>query len=209
MRGKWLLAVEREKEILILVTSPVLLFLQRQYAIEDWRWPIFHIVSVSYIFLTPLLFLKLAGVRWRDVGWRIGTWPFRRDVTVLMAVALFLLLSVLASLPAFQEYYLPRKPLNIRDFLFHVFINLGLYFFMWEFFFRGYLLFTLKGRFGASAVIVQALLFTFFHIGKPVLEVVLALPAGLYLGYIAYRCSSFLPAFVIHWMTGVTLLLLV
>lgn len=97
--------------------------------------------------------------------------------------------------------------------LFYFEMAMGFYFFCWEFFFRGFLLFGLqKTRLGSlGAVIVQGLIFTVLHSSwhlhgaKPTLEVLSALPGGLILGAFALRTRSFLYGFLAHWAISVTL----
>lgn len=87
-------------------------------------------------------------------------------------------------------------------------LGMGCYFFCWEFFFRGFLLFGLArarllGNFGA--IVVQAIPFTLLHwsvvpqAAKPMPEIVSAFFGGLALGWLAVRTRSFFYGFLIHW----------
>jgi membrane protease YdiL (CAAX protease family) len=72
-----------------------------------------------------------------------------------------------------------------------------------EFFFRGFLLFGLKKRFGAAAILVQMMPFAIRHVGKPEAEALGCVLSGLYLGYVSYRTNAVWPAFVIHLFANV------
>ena len=89
--------------------------------------------------------------------------------------------------------------MGIRGFVIST-LSFGLFFIFWEFFFRGYMLFSLEKRTGfLIANAIQTVAFTFMHLGKPELEVYSALAGGLIIGWFAWRSKSFLPAFFIHW----------
>ncbi|HIE52940.1 MAG TPA: CPBP family intramembrane metalloprotease [Armatimonadetes bacterium] len=75
----------------------------------------------------------------------------------------------------------------------------GLYFFAWEFFFRGFLLFGLERHYRAQAILLQMVPFALMHIGKPTGEVFSSVIAGLALGWLALRGRSFVPCFLLHW----------
>ncbi|MHC1605728.1 MAG: CPBP family glutamic-type intramembrane protease [Candidatus Methanofastidiosia archaeon] len=71
-----------------------------------------------------------------------------------------------------------------------------------EFFYRGFMLFGLK-EFGKFSIIIQAIPYTFIHLGKPLLEVYYSFFAGAAFGYIDWDSRSILPSFVLHWTTSV------
>jgi membrane protease YdiL (CAAX protease family) len=79
-----------------------------------------------------------------------------------------------------------------------------LYYVAWEFYFRGYLLFSLKKDFGAlSAVLIQTISSCLIHIGKPEGEILGSIPVGILFGIIALRTRSFWYVFVLHAALGV------
>jgi membrane protease YdiL (CAAX protease family) len=132
--------------------------------------------------------------------------------------------------PSFQTYYgntlsqplaignyafarWARPPVNLQGLLYYETV-MGFYFFCWEFFFRGFLLFGLaKLKFinQAGAVFVQALPFTLLHwsliqsASKPPLEIASAFFGGLILGALAVRAKSFFYGFLIHWIVALGL----
>lgn len=70
--------------------------------------------------------------------------------------------------------------------------------FVLEFFFRGFLFFGLVRRMGAGAVLVQMIPYALLYVREPWPAAVAAWPAGFVLGFVAWRCRSFLPAALIH-----------
>jgi membrane protease YdiL (CAAX protease family) len=147
--------------------------------------------------------------------------------------ALFLWLAMLplvffaARLPVFREQYLNGRlaqqlagvgpvfdgaRVHLKALVYYE-LGMGFYFFCWEFFFRGFLLFGLmKTRLGTwGAVAVQALPFMLLHwswqshASKPYLEVLGSLPAAIILGLAAVRTRSFVHGYIAHWGVATTL----
>ena len=72
----------------------------------------------------------------------------------------------------------------------------------WEFFFRGFILFTYTRKFGPDGLWLQAVPFALAHIGKPEIEALSTIFGGFVFGWIAYRTRSFLYPFLIHWFVA-------
>ncbi|MFQ6099010.1 MAG: type II CAAX prenyl endopeptidase Rce1 family protein [Armatimonadota bacterium] len=163
-----------------------------------------HISTVTCLFVAPVIvcvFLLDAGPK--EFGLQNG--DHRVALRYMGAYALVVIPAiVLASrLPSFQRYYPIYRPAaeDVDKWLISV-LSFGVYFFVWEFFFRGYLLFGLAKRFGPYAIIIQTIPFTLVHLGKPEPEVFAAIVAGLALGLMAYHSRSMLPCFILHWFCG-------
>jgi membrane protease YdiL (CAAX protease family) len=81
-----------------------------------------------------------------------------------------------------------------------------LYYAGFEFFFRGYLLSGVGRPLGPrTANVLQAVLATLIHAGRPAGEFAAALPASLAFGWLAQRTGSIWYGTVIHWSIGVSL----
>lgn len=79
-----------------------------------------------------------------------------------------------------------------------------LYYFPWEFIFRGLLFFPIAAALGlVPALAIQTALSTFYHFGHPDSEVFGALGAGFVFGLIAYVTGSFFYTIFIHAVVGV------
>ena len=91
---------------------------------------------------------------------------------------------------------------ELADFLRHVGGQL-VYYVAWELCFRGILLFGLEKRLGfAGANVVQTALSTVAHFGRPLPEVLAAIPAGLAFGGIARSTRSIWYVVIIHLVVG-------
>lgn len=166
---------------------------------------------LSPFILMTLVYLSLkAKPRLSDYGLCLGEFKTWVKV-VLILFALMVPVLVLASrLEAFQRTYpLFRQAKESWSGFLSVQGYFGGYWFAWEFFFRGFMLFGLARRYGApTAILIQAIPFTFLHFGKPELEVYGSFIAGIVLGYVDWRGRSILPSFLLHWMVALSMDLL-
>src|SRR5690606_7929149 len=81
----------------------------------------------------------------------------------------------------------------------------GVQFFCVEFFFRGFMLFTLEERFGMSAVAVMIVPYCMIHFHKPLPEALGAIVAGIVLGWRALRTRSIWGGFLVHIAVAISM----
>ncbi len=181
---------DRHKPWIILGTSAALLIIDRAFTFTTMVFDSLLLFFVVPLAVTLLFFTGSP----RDYGLCPGK---VKTGLILAAGGVFLsflttYLSVRYS-SQIQKHYgqaVVTAPAIIRVFL---------YMTGWEFLFRGYLLFGLKERWGPwRANIVQTILFTLIHIGKPPLETVSCLVSGLLFGYVSLKSESFWPMVIIH-----------
>jgi membrane protease YdiL (CAAX protease family) len=160
------------------------------------------IERVFYYLLAPLLIIFRFRDRPADYGFQWGDW--RRGLLLVGASALvaapFLYLS--ARTPAMTAYYSQAEQAPLE-----VLIVAAVDLFGWEFFFRGFLLFTLARVAGPHAILLQAVPFAMAHLGKPQLETLSTIFGGSYFGYLAWRTRSFVYPFLLHWLVNVLVVL--
>ncbi|GAB4453798.1 MAG: hypothetical protein OHK0029_07280 [Armatimonadaceae bacterium] len=186
----------------------------------------FNLINTAFILWVPLLIVLL--VLRREPG-DFGMTGGEVGKGTVAAIVLFLcflpVILFFAPKPGPQEYYLNwMGPISgsraIRDIywqgnswspggqidvlrLVHHQIVMGFYMFGWEWYHRGFLLWGLRRIMPVwAAVLVQAILFTVLHLGKPVEEVASSFPGGLLMGVLALRFGSFLPCFLLHWLVS-------
>jgi membrane protease YdiL (CAAX protease family) len=88
--------------------------------------------------------------------------------------------------------------------LFHEAV-MGFYMLAWEWFFRGFMLNGLKKIMPiVLAAVLQAGLFCVLHLGKPPIETISSFFGGCLLAFVAIRCKSMLPCFLIHWLISMS-----
>jgi len=121
------------------------------------------------------------------------------------AVVLPVILAA-SQFDSFRAYYPQWKPAGQGGWwLVSYEAGFAVYFFAWEFLFRGFVLFGLKKRFGSAAIVIQTVPFTLAHLGKPEAEVFAAIIAGLALGVMSYRGRSVLPCAFLHWVSALVM----
>ncbi len=73
-----------------------------------------------------------------------------------------------------------------------------LQFFGLEFFFRGFLVHSLKPSLGLYSIFAMTVPYCMIHFGKPPAETVSAIVAGIFLGWLSYRNSSIWIGLILH-----------
>jgi len=189
----------RQQAIIVIVVSTLC------YCLMDYHSP-FHQKTwdgVLFYFAIPLvaiLLLRQNPLKW---GLSVGEWKWTLGLTLAGTAGVSLLLLGAVRLPVFRSYYdlLGPKPGNLWPWIALFAIDM----LVWEFFFRGFMLFGLEPAFGEMAIYVQMIPFAIAHIGKPELETLSSIAGGILIGYMVRRCRSFWPAFLLHTLIGLVM----
>ncbi|NLO05683.1 MAG: CPBP family intramembrane metalloprotease [candidate division WS1 bacterium] len=161
------------------------------------------------LFIVPVLLNKFLLKRsMRDIGFVGGDWRVQLKFAALFGGVTIPAILIASRMGDFQGYY-GQYMWGRHDIpLFVVFqFGWGVYFFAWEFFFRGFLLQVLGERFGTTAIALQTMPFVMMHFAKPELESVAAIIAGMALGWWAWRTRSFIGPWLLHWLCSATMIL--
>ncbi len=208
---RWLLS----RESLLTLLGLALLIMERHDRdfglLHDQHWIFeWHVSTVAYLFVVPVtvLICTRSGAP-GDFGLRWGIARIWGPYLALYFVVVAPVLLMASRIPSVQSYYPQYGQVRVEPRLWApLILSYGCYFFAWEFFFRGFLLFALARRFGAYAIVFQTVPFCLMHLGKPQVEVWAAVVAGLALGLMAYRGKSFLPCAFLHWLCAMEVELL-
>lgn len=165
------------------------------------------VVGCLFVYvLLPAATIKLVfRERLRDYG--LSTRGFWRHLPwyLLLFLPVGIAIIVASNFKGFQtQYPFYKPPVGWTDLLLWEFGYLC-QFFMLEFFFRGFMLNTLKHRFGAYAVLVMVIPYTMIHFQKPIVETFGAILAGTILGVIALRTRSIWGGVVIHCLAAASM----
>ena len=85
-----------------------------------------------------------------------------------------------------------------------------LYYVGWEYLFRGIIYFGTEKKCGVvGAILISTLISALIHtsiggFGKPMIETLSAIPAGIIFGFIAYKTRSIYPTIIIHFLIGLS-----
>jgi membrane protease YdiL (CAAX protease family) len=148
-------------------------------------------------FLIPMAIIVLL---WREnprrYGLALGDWRFGLPVALGAMAVMALVIWILAQWPDFNAYYgnLTRQRPAWR-----LVLDAGVDILAWEFFFRGWLLWSLGRRFGADAIWLQMIPFALMHVWKPELEMLSTIAGGVFFGILAWRTHSFIWGWLLHW----------
>ena len=161
---------------------------------------LFFLVPISLIYLIP-------NSKPSDYGLKLGRIKVGFGCVGVFFLFMLPILFIASKRPTFQSIY-PMYKLAGRstlDFVLYEGAQL-LYFFSWEFFFRGYMLFGLKNKFGPTyAILIQTIPFVILHFGKPQLETIGAIFAGIALGALAISARSVWYGVILHWGVAVAM----
>ncbi len=157
---------------------------------------------LAYLLLPMVAATLTPGMKLRETGIGLGDRRFGLTATVLL-LATFLPVVYLASLtPQFSSHYPLCKAVKGSWTAFLLYeAAYAAYFIAWEYLFRGYLLFSLERSIGKLAAFMTMMPFVIVHYGKPELETLGAIVAGIVLGLVALRARSFWYGAIVH--TGV------
>lgn len=170
---------------------------------------LFYWVSATVLcyLLLPALYIKLVmRQRLRDFGFSLkGTLKHSWIYIGLYSVVLPALV-VVSQTKSFQKTYpfYQNAHLSAFDFLGWEFAY-ALQFLSLEFFFRGFLVHGLKGRFGYYSIFIAVMPYCMIHFGKPLPETLGAIFAGLALGTLSLFTRSIWLGVAIHVSVAVSM----
>jgi len=181
----------------VTIISTLLLMVDNYHVIMPYK----HWDRILLYFIVPLIvILVFFRKNPKEYGFSFGDWKLGLIFTFIGILVMAPIIYFLGrSDPTVQGYY---QPLLLGQ-PWTTFLDL----LGWEFFFRGWLLFTYARRFGPDALWLQAVPFALAHLPKPELETITTIFGGFAFGWIAYRTKSFVYPLLIHWFIGVFIVL--
>ena len=203
------------KETFIFISVAIITFVSMQYASPNFFRRVFDtsddkFFSIIYwfsadgflMFILPLILITLVlKQKPSDFGFRIGDWKFGLKSSLVFVIVMLPVLWVVSGSKSFASAY-PQGGPFVREnmsVLFYYELFVGFYMLAWEFFWRGYMMFGLKEKFGYYAILIQMVPFFILHRGKPEIEIFASIFGGLILGIQAWRANSFIYCFIVHW----------
>lgn len=203
------------REVFIFVSVALITFLSMEYASPNYFRSMFDtsdnkFYSTIYwfsadgflMFILPiiLIFVVLKS-KPSEFGFRIGDPKFGIASSLVFFLIMLPVLWIVSGSESFARAY-PQGGIRIKEnlsILLYYELVVGFYMLAWEFFWRGYVLFGLKEKFGYYAIFIQMIPFFILHRGKPEIEIFASIFAGLILGIQAFRANSFIYCFFLHW----------
>jgi len=157
-------------------------------------------------FLLPVVVIKLSGERLRDQGLALAGLREHAWIYFLCFGVVFVCVIAVSYSEEFASYY-PFYRLANRSWADFVAWELlyAAQFFSLEFFFRGWWLKAGKRAMGSHAIFVMVVPYVMIHFGKPMLETVGAIIAGVVLGTLAMKTRSIWSGFLIHVSVAISM----
>ncbi len=154
----------------------------------------------------PALTLWALRQRVRDYGLRVRGFLDHAWIYALCYIVVLACVIVVSFTDDFSNYY-PFYKLARRSWFDFVAweILYAAQFFSLEFFFRGYWLNACKGTLGSHAIFAMVVPYCMIHFGKPWVEAIAAIIAGIVLGTLAMKTRSIWSGFLIHVSVAVSM----
>lgn len=161
------------------------------------------LVSITFYFIIPAAFVRFVQKRnLRDIGLARSIEP---GFLKLLAVAIAVMLPIVYLMSLTGGFSAKYPFLKISDGTPYVSQTLLIWeliyfvqFFGLEFFFRGFLLHSLKPSLGFYSILAMTVPYTMIHFQKPMAETFAAIFAGIFLGWISYRNGTIWLGLVLH-----------
>lgn len=185
------------KIVAVTVVSTILLMIDHYHKLTPHKY---MDRVILYLVIPLLIILIFFRENPREYGFTFGDWKLGLTYTIigilLMAPVIYYLGHDNAAMKTYYERFLPGLPWT-------TFLDL----IGWEFFFRGWILFSYAKKFGPESLWLQAVPFAMAHIGKPEVETLSTIFGGFAFGWVAWRTKSFVWPFLIHWFIGTFIIL--
>lgn len=175
--------------------------------LDFWQYIYQFILTMIFFFLVPYFIVQYyfkEDFRDYGLGWGKKKWGL---ILVAIFIPILFVVSIYASQDPIMQAEYPLTKLIGTNWLAYIFFEgmYFVYFYAYEVIMRGYLQFGLKRQnmtFKALSLIlvIQTLITTFYHIGKPMSEIILALVMGPILGYAALKLDSIWYGMILHFI---------
>jgi len=182
-----------KKDIVSVLMMVFCLLMIRLFPEENYFQKI--IISVTFLLAIPALYIKIVlKESLKNFGLRIGNWKQGIAWIMLSLAGSFFVIFLLYQYAGMAEkYYVPQN--IIQDFglfVFYEIVIVGFFIALYEFFFRGFIMFSFSEKLGYWAVISQFALFILFLIIMKDFNWTFApyLISAFFAGVIAYKSRS-------------------
>ncbi len=175
-----------------------------------WQYVYQFAATVLLFWLTPYLITKYyLKEDFHSFGLRLN---YNKQALLICAVAYPVVIASTyfsSQDPLIQSEYPLSKLIGTSWGVFMAYQSAYIFYFLaYEIFFRGYLQFGLKSEKAGTKellliILIQTVLTTLFHIGKPTPEITAAAAFGPVFGYVAFRYNSIWYGMAIHFVMNI------
>lgn len=154
-----------KKDIISILMMVFCLFMIKLFPEKDYFQKL--IVSVTFLLAVPVLYIKIVLKEdLKNFGLRAGNWKQGIAWIFLSLAGSSLILILLYQYAGLGEkYYVPQNVIqNFRLFVFYEIVIAGFFLILYEFFFRGFIMFSFLKKWKAVSIILQFSAFLLFLI---------------------------------------------
>ena len=160
------------------------------------------VVTIFY-FVCPLLIIKFVWkAKATDFGLKFGIERGFSKLLIVCTGAMLPLIYVLSLTSGFAAKYPFLHIYNGEPFIGRTLLVWELIYFVQffglEFFFRGFLVHSLKRSLGLYSIFVMTVPYCMIHFSKPAAETLAAIAAGVFLGWLSYKNGSIWLGLLLH-----------
>jgi uncharacterized protein len=160
-------------------------------------------VVMLFYFVIPVLFIKFYyRENLSDYGLNLGIEPGFVKLFLAAAAIMLPLVYLMSLTDSFATKYPFLKIDNDEPYIGTTLLIWELIYFVQffglEFFFRGFLVHSLRPALGIYSVFVMTVPYCMIHFGKPPAETIAAIGAGIFLGWLSYRNGNIWLGLVLH-----------
>ena len=166
------------------------------------------VATISFLFVVPFLYIRLILKRsLNEFGIQKGDWRkgFLYSIFSILILT-FIFYLFFNNFNFIEKYYLPASIVsNFKYFIFREVVKIGFFIALYEFFFRGFIMFYFSDKFKSCfyPIVIQSLIFYVFLIavdsfGWATSPYILIAPLA---GLVAYKSHSIIYSFVFSWIS--------
>jgi membrane protease YdiL (CAAX protease family) len=185
--------------IVTLIMALVCLFLYSFFPVSTLTQKIFS--NLTFLLIIPLLYIKIVlRKKFGEVGFQIGDWKKGIFWSIFFLLILLAVLYLSFNYTGLAQKYRVNSYVagDFRFYLGYEILVVGMFLFLYEFFYRGFFLLSFSKKIGMWAILVQMALFILFSVVTKNFNwensnfIVLSLVSGI----IAYKSRSIWYSFV-------------
>jgi membrane protease YdiL (CAAX protease family) len=171
------------------------------YALGYWV-----LTRVAGYMVIPIILIKVWRERVRDYGLKLKGFLEHAWIYALFFGIVLVAVVLVSQTRDFATYYpfYHQAHLSWRGFLYWE-LMYATQFFALEFFFRGFLLYSAEKSMGAGVILAMVVPYCMIHFGKPWLEALAAILAGIVLGTLSLKTRSIWSGFLIHVTVAISM----
>lgn len=164
------------------------------------------VVGLAFLLVIPALYCKIVlKNNLADLGIQTGSMKNGIIWMAVSAAMLFLIFYIIFHYTGFKDKYSPPQKAitDFRYFVLYEVLIVGFITALYEFFFRGFILFSFKKAFGSWSIILQTAIFLILlaFSDNADYSFIPLLASSLFSGITAYKCQSLIYSFAISFFT--------